>query len=136
MKIQNFIALKYGITLTFLIIPLEKLVSIPIICTFEIDKNGFLFVAQFFIRTRNSNIFIYYLAQGCNADVMQPGLLSLQPSIEEIMASLGEPNLFLILSIIYSIICYSYQQKHLQYDYSALSYRAVEKRRISWIIQR
>ncbi|EJW73582.1 hypothetical protein WUBG_15510, partial [Wuchereria bancrofti] len=28
------------------------------------------------------------ITQGCNADVMQPGLLSLQPSIEEIMASL------------------------------------------------
>lgn len=28
---------------------------------------------------------------GCNADVMQPGLLSLQPSIEEIMSSLNEP---------------------------------------------
>ncbi|VDM50872.1 unnamed protein product [Toxocara canis] len=29
------------------------------------------------------------MVQGCNADVMQPGLLSLQPSIEEIMASFG-----------------------------------------------
>ncbi|VDK83475.1 unnamed protein product [Litomosoides sigmodontis] len=32
------------------------------------------------------------IIQGCNADVMQPGLLSLQPSIEEIMASLDPPE--------------------------------------------
>ncbi|MCP9258600.1 Protein WBSCR14-like protein [Dirofilaria immitis] len=32
------------------------------------------------------------ITQGCNADVMQPGLLSLQPSIEEIMASLDPPE--------------------------------------------
>lgn len=32
------------------------------------------------------------MVQGCNADVMQPGLLSLQPSIEEIMASLDPPD--------------------------------------------
>uniref|UniRef100_A0A0R3RU26 BHLH domain-containing protein n=1 Tax=Elaeophora elaphi TaxID=1147741 RepID=A0A0R3RU26_9BILA len=32
------------------------------------------------------------IVQGCNADVMQPGLLSLQPSIEEIMASLDPPE--------------------------------------------
>ncbi|VDM09698.1 unnamed protein product [Wuchereria bancrofti] len=32
------------------------------------------------------------ITQGCNADVMQPGLLSLQPSIEEIMASLDPPD--------------------------------------------
>uniref|UniRef100_F1KVG5 Protein WBSCR14 n=1 Tax=Ascaris suum TaxID=6253 RepID=F1KVG5_ASCSU len=31
------------------------------------------------------------MVQGCNADVMQPGLLSLQPSIEEIMASFDPP---------------------------------------------
>ncbi|VDN08088.1 unnamed protein product [Thelazia callipaeda] len=32
------------------------------------------------------------ITQSCNADVMQPGLLSLQPSIEEIMASLDPPD--------------------------------------------
>jgi hypothetical protein len=35
------------------------------------------------------HVLIMFTAQRGNADIMQPGLLSLQPSLEEIMASLG-----------------------------------------------
>ncbi|MFH4980448.1 hypothetical protein AB6A40_007157 [Gnathostoma spinigerum] len=61
---------------------------------FDIDDYDNVFTDNLFLSLSQPYMFPNpkEMAQGCNADVMQPGLLSLQPSLEDIMHSFDQSN--------------------------------------------